>query len=254
MTTFAQSATITITLPSVAGTMATLAGTETFSNKTLVSPTLTGTPLAPTAAALTGNTQIATTAYADTAVGVEATARAAAIAAGLVSPTFTGTPAAPTASPGTNTVQLATTAFSFAGIAVEVARAEAAEALLAPVASPTFTGIPKAPTASPGTNTTQVASTAYALAAAAAAVGVSSGKLVFGAVTVQWGNSITLGGSVVVTFGTAFSGTPSNVQVTSAQSNPTIVAAYSTVSATAVTVTSGSSSSIQFFWLVIGPT
>ncbi len=60
---------------------------------TLSSPTLTGTPAAPTATALTNSTQLATTAYADTAVGVENTRALAAEAlkAPLASPTFTGT-------------------------------------------------------------------------------------------------------------------------------------------------------------------
>lgn len=44
----------------------------------LASPALTGTPTAPTAAALTSNTQIASTAYADAAVAVEAGLRVAA--------------------------------------------------------------------------------------------------------------------------------------------------------------------------------
>ena len=43
------------------------------------SPALTGTPTAPTASALTNNTQIATTAYTDSAVAAEATARATAV-------------------------------------------------------------------------------------------------------------------------------------------------------------------------------
>lgn len=66
----------------------------------LASPTFTGTPAAPTAAADTNTTQIATTAY---VVGQGY--------AKLASPTFTGTPAAPTASAGTNTTQIATTQF-----------------------------------------------------------------------------------------------------------------------------------------------
>ena|ERR1700720_4722994 len=79
----------------------------------LASPALTGVPTAPTAAPLTDDTQLATTAYADSAVGVE-TARAEAaeaLLAPLASPALTGTPSAPTAAAGTNTTQVATTAF-----------------------------------------------------------------------------------------------------------------------------------------------
>jgi hypothetical protein len=99
----------------------------------LASPTFTGTPAAPTAAANTNTTQIATTAFvlgqANSTAGTIAingtqaagtsnlyaradhvhptdTSRAA-----LASPTFTGTPAAPTAAVDTNTTQIATTAF-----------------------------------------------------------------------------------------------------------------------------------------------
>lgn len=66
------------------------------------SPTLTGTPLAPTASAGTNTTQIATTAYVQTALGDKAD---------LASPVLTGVPEAPTAASGTDTVQIATTAF-----------------------------------------------------------------------------------------------------------------------------------------------
>lgn len=130
----------------------------------LASPTFTGTPVAPTAAALTNSTQVATTAYADSAVGVEKTRALAAEAllAPIASPTFTGTPAAPTATAGTNTTQVATTAFTTGAVAAETTRAEAAEALLAPKASPAFTGTPTAPTAAALTDNTQVATTAYA--------------------------------------------------------------------------------------------
>jgi hypothetical protein len=59
----------------------------------LVSPAFTGTPTAPTAAPLTANTQVATTAYADSAVSVERGRALAAegLLAPLASPTFTGT-------------------------------------------------------------------------------------------------------------------------------------------------------------------
>jgi hypothetical protein len=46
----------------------TLDGTETLTNKTLVSPSLTGTPTAPTAAADTNTTQLATTEFVQTAL------------------------------------------------------------------------------------------------------------------------------------------------------------------------------------------
>jgi hypothetical protein len=51
-----------IALPAT-GTLATLAGTETLTNKTLTSPTFTGTPIAPTAASGTNTTQLATTEF-----------------------------------------------------------------------------------------------------------------------------------------------------------------------------------------------
>jgi hypothetical protein len=70
------------------------------------SPTLTGTPLAPTASTATNNTQIATTAYVVSRITQDIAGKA-----NIASPTFTGTPAAPTAASGTNTTQLATTAF-----------------------------------------------------------------------------------------------------------------------------------------------
>ena len=72
----------------------------------LASPTLTGTPTAPTAAQGTNTTQLATTEF----VNAEITADIAG-KADLASPTFTGTPLAPTAAQGTNTTQVATTAY-----------------------------------------------------------------------------------------------------------------------------------------------
>jgi hypothetical protein len=97
----------------------------------LASPALTGTPTAPTAAADTNSTQLATTAFvlgqaAVTAPAMDGTAAVGTATrfaradhvhptdtsrAALASPAFTGTPSAPTAANGTNTQQLATTAF-----------------------------------------------------------------------------------------------------------------------------------------------
>jgi len=65
----------------------------------LASPSLTGVPTAPTAAAATSTTQIATTAFVDTSF------------AKLASPAFTGTPTAPTAASGSNDTTVATTGF-----------------------------------------------------------------------------------------------------------------------------------------------
>jgi hypothetical protein len=47
----------------------TLSGTQTLTNKSITSPSLTGTPTAPTASNSTNNTQIATTQFVKTAIG-----------------------------------------------------------------------------------------------------------------------------------------------------------------------------------------
>ena len=119
----------------------------------LTSPAFTGVPVAPTAAAATNTTQLATTAF----VFAERTNTATLTNKSLTSPALTGTPTAPTASVGTNTTQVATTAFVNAEIASDTAN-------LAPLASPAFTGVPTAPTAAAATNTTQLATTAFVFA------------------------------------------------------------------------------------------
>ena len=106
---------------------------------TLASPTFTGVPAAPTAAANTSTTQIATTAFVMTEVGDYAP---------LASPTLTGTPAAPTASANTSTTQIATTAF----VMTEIGD-------YAPLASPTFTGTVTVPDLTVNGTTTTINST-----------------------------------------------------------------------------------------------
>lgn len=74
---------ITFVVPPAAsgGTGTSVAEVETLISEkavSTVSPTFTGTPKAPTAAESTNNTQLATTAYADRAVGAEATLRTSA--------------------------------------------------------------------------------------------------------------------------------------------------------------------------------
>ena len=90
------------------------------------SPTFTGTPAAPTAAADTNTTQIATTAYVYNQL-----ASATASKADLASPTFSGVPAAPTASAGTNSTQIATTAFVTAAIDPDTAKTDVAQTFTA---------------------------------------------------------------------------------------------------------------------------
>lgn len=68
----------------------------------LANPVLTGIPTAPTAAAGTSSTQLATTAFVTTADNLKAP---------LASPNLTGVPTAPTAPVGTATTQIATTEF-----------------------------------------------------------------------------------------------------------------------------------------------
>ena len=71
----------------------------------LASPDFTGVPIAPTAAPLTNDTQIATTAYTDAAVSVEKTRaeNAESLLAPLASPDFTGKITSPIVLAGTNT-------------------------------------------------------------------------------------------------------------------------------------------------------
>ena len=97
------------------------------------SPTLTGTPAAPTAASSTNSTQIATTAFTQAAIVAGITAKAP-----LASPALTGTPTAPTASASTNTTQVATTAYADAAVAALVippVTAAVVNALVYPVGS-----------------------------------------------------------------------------------------------------------------------
>lgn len=115
-------------LPILQGGTGTSTATGTGNLVLAASPTLTGTPLAPTAASDTNTTQIATTAFvqSQTWSASEITAGTLAVARGgtgvttstgsgnlvlSASPTLTGTPVAPTATSTDNTTQIATTAF-----------------------------------------------------------------------------------------------------------------------------------------------
>ena len=159
----------------------------------IASPTFTGTPAAPTAAAGTNTTQLATTAFVSTAVanvidsapGALDTLNELAAALGddaNFSTTITNSIAAVQADVDQNEVdgdaadaalsgRIAvleadpTTAAAVAAVQADVdqneADADSAIALKADIDSPALTGTPTAPTAAADTNTTQIATTAY---------------------------------------------------------------------------------------------
>ena len=76
----------------------------------LVSPSFSGTPLAPTPTTDKNNTEIATTAFVK-AQGYTTTPNNFSLYAPLVSPSFSGTPLAPTPTTDKNNTEIATTAF-----------------------------------------------------------------------------------------------------------------------------------------------
>jgi len=122
--------------------------TSTVFESIFVDMPLTGTPTAPTAAAGTNTTQVATTAFVRTEY-------AAPPAIGAT------TPAA-----GSFTTLSATGAITYGGVTLTNAVTGTGNMVLS--ASPTFTGVPVLPTAAAGTNTTQGATTAFVLAEYAA--------------------------------------------------------------------------------------
>ena len=151
-----------------------------------ISPALTGIPTAPTAAAGTSSTQLATTAFvtqspqflgvptAPTATAGTSSTQLATTAFVTQSPQFLGVPTAPTAAAGTSSTQLATTAFVSSGpqfLGTPTAPTRLAtdnstflattEFVQAQKISPSFSGVPTAPTADPVTDTIQLATTEF---------------------------------------------------------------------------------------------
>lgn len=142
----------------------------------LASPALTGTP---TAAAATNTTQIATTAFVQTALaGLGAgdmlksvydttnngKVDVAEVAEAVAWTSVTGKPSSFTPAAHTHATS-------------EVTGLDAALAAKAPLASPALTGNPTAPTAAAGTNSTQLATTAFVAAAVSALINGSPGAL-----------------------------------------------------------------------------
>jgi phage-related tail fiber protein len=129
----------------------------------LASPTLTGVPKAPTAAASTNTDQIATTAFVQ------------ALFTALVG-------AAPDTLNQIN--EIAAALGNDANFSTTMMNALA---LRAPIANPVFTGDPKAPTAAVGDNDTSIANTAFVQAALAAfGIGVTSPVPVILATDADW--------------------------------------------------------------------
>lgn len=124
----------------------------------LDSPTLTGTPAAPTATADTSTTQLATTAFVINQVSTSAPLNLASTAAVGVSKKFARADhvhALPAAADIVSTATGDVSATTVQGAIAELASEKA------PLASPALTGTPTVPTASVNTSTTQAASTAF---------------------------------------------------------------------------------------------
>tara|TARA_Y100000287_G_scaffold85379_1_gene67803 strand:+ start:297 stop:3224 length:2928 start_codon:yes stop_codon:yes gene_type:complete len=161
------------------GTPTTLSGYGITDAAPLASPALTGTPTAPTASSGTNTTQIATTAYVQSAIS--------GFSAGANVSVGTSAPSSPSAgdlwfdseylvlyvyyADGTSNqwVQTNPSSIDPSGFDGTFSALSGKPTTLsgygitdaAPLASPTFTGTPVAPTASSGTNTTQLATTAF---------------------------------------------------------------------------------------------
>lgn len=139
----------------------------------LASPTLTGTPKAPTAAAGTNTTQIATTAFVTTAISnktsVSGNAGTATKLANARTITLSGDVSGSVSFDGSDNVTITTTVAddSHNHTIANVDNLQANLDAKASLASPAFTGTPTAPTATAGTNTTQVATTAFVTTAVA---------------------------------------------------------------------------------------
>ena len=154
--------------------------TEIATFATLASPALTGTPTAPTAAGGTNTTQLATTAFVQTAVsGVSAPVDSVNGNTGVV--VLSGDDIAADHTASNYTAANANIDGHLSGIDTEIAT-------FATLASPALTGTPTAPTAAGGTNTTQLATTAFVQTAVS---GVSGGGWTYSAITADPAPAVT---------------------------------------------------------------
>ena len=154
--------------------------TQLNAKAALASPTLTGTPKAPTASAGTNTTQIATTAFVTTALSnktsVSGNAGTATKLANARTITLDGDVSGSVSFDGSDNVTITTTVAddSHNHTIANVDNLQANLDAKAPLASPALVGTPTAPTATAGTNTTQIATTAFVTTAVANKTSVAS--------------------------------------------------------------------------------
>jgi hypothetical protein len=157
---------------------ATLAGIETLTNKSLTSPTLTGSPTAPTQAAGDNSTKIATTQHVYAERSNTAT---------LTNKTISGSANTltnvPLASAVTGTLPVAN-----GGTGVTSSTGTGSVVLSA---SPTFSGTPLTPNAAAGTNNTQIANTAFVTTA------VSNATSSLGTMSTQNSSAVSITGGTI---------------------------------------------------------
>ena len=144
------------------------------------SPTLTGTPVSPTAAAASNSTQIATTAFTQ-----------AAIVAGVsvVTASASSNTTAITANATAITAHTTATTAAIAATDASVATTNSTVATKAPLASPALTGTPTAPTSATSSNSTQVATTAFTQAAIVSGVAAVTSSAATNASSISSTNS-----------------------------------------------------------------
>ena len=154
--------------------------TQLNAKAALASPTLTGTPKAPTASAGTNTTQIATTAFVTTALSnktsVSGNAGTATKLKNARTITLDGDVSGSVSFDGSDNVTITTTVAddSHNHTIANVDNLQANLDAKAPLASPALVGTPTAPTATAGTNTTQIATTAFVTTAVANKTSVAS--------------------------------------------------------------------------------
>ena len=145
----------------------------------LASPTFTGSPSAPTAPANTNSTQIATTAFVNTAIAGFGAGDMAAATYDTDNDGKVDAAEWASAAPWSGITGKPTSfAPSSHGHAVgDISGLQSALNGKSPLTSPAFAGTPTAPTASTGTNTTQIATTGFVAAAIAALIDAAPGAM-----------------------------------------------------------------------------